>query len=389
VSQQTVFLRFEVKIKGFILASSQTKSPSDAQFELAKLYCERGDFDVAQVHLREAIELYLAASQWEPFLESQALMMRMHAERSEMEQINLIKERLQDLVLKENFTLTAKVYYTLGVCASYKDQKDVALDYFQKSLALALSTDNKRDIYYAINGIAIVYYRLGMYQEALREIYNLQVFFQVMPLNELRLASQMLNGQILRKLKKFEQALEILWDCYEILREEKNLFMYLHLLYGMALTYKDSGDHNLARMYLQLANRSVDPQNMRNLSTQIDDRLKELGVRSSGDFDLVFDSSTNSVTEKKKGRVDFKNQFILLDLLRLFMREPGQVFSKESLVEAVWRQHYDPGVHDNKIYVTIKRLRKMIEPDFDKPKYIFRAKNGYYLSKNTRVLLDS
>ncbi len=371
------------------MASSQTKSPSDAQFELAKLYCERGDFDVAQVHLREAIELYLAASQWEPFLESQALMMRMHAERSEMEQINLIKERLQDLVLKENFTLTAKVYYTLGVCASYKDQKDVALDYFQKSLALALSTDNKRDIYYAINGIAIVYYRLGMYQEALREIYNLQVFFQVMPLNELRLASQMLNGQILRKLKKFEQALEILWDCYEILREEKNLFMYLHLLYGMALTYKDSGDHNLARMYLQLANRSVDPQNMRNLSTQIDDRLKELGVRSSGDFDLVFDSSTNSVTEKKKGRVDFKNQFILLDLLRLFMREPGQVFSKESLVEAVWRQHYDPGVHDNKIYVTIKRLRKMIEPDFDKPKYIFRAKNGYYLSKNTRVLLDS
>jgi DNA-binding winged helix-turn-helix (wHTH) protein len=58
------------------------------------------------------------------------------------------------------------------------------------------------------------------------------------------------------------------------------------------------------------------------------------------------------------------------------------------IVEKIWKQSYDPGVHDNKLYVTIKRLRKMIEPDFEKPKYIFRAKNGYYLNKNARVLLQ-
>ncbi|MFN9068914.1 MAG: helix-turn-helix domain-containing protein, partial [Bdellovibrionales bacterium] len=67
---------------------------------------------------------------------------------------------------------------------------------------------------------------------------------------------------------------------------------------------------------------------------------------------------------------------------------PGIVFSKEYLVENVWRQAYDPSVHDNKIYVTIKRLRKMIEPDFDKPKYIFRAKNGYFMNKSARVHLE-
>jgi DNA-binding response OmpR family regulator len=54
----------------------------------------------------------------------------------------------------------------------------------------------------------------------------------------------------------------------------------------------------------------------------------------------------------------------------------------------VWKQDYDPGIHDNKIYVTIKRLRKLIEPDYEKPRYIFRAKNGYYLNKNTKVLLE-
>jgi hypothetical protein len=30
----------------------------------------------------------------------------------------------------------------------------------------------------------------------------------------------------------------------------------------------------------------------------------------------------------------------------------------------------------------------LIEPEIDKPRYIFRAKNGYYLNKNTRVLFN-
>ena len=92
--------------------------------------------------------------------------------------------------------------------------------------------------------------------------------------------------------------------------------------------------------------------------------------------------------ERKKGKIDFKNQFILLDMLKLFLRSPGEVYSKEALVKAVWKQEYDPAVHDNKIYVTIKRLRQLIEPDFDKPKYIYRAKNGYYLNRNARISIE-
>ena len=74
-----------------------------------------------------------------------------------------------------------------------------------------------------------------------------------------------------------------------------------------------------------------------------------------------------------------------MDLLKLFISKQGEVFSKEFLVEHIWKQDYDPAVHDNKIYVTIKRLRKMIEPDYDRPKYIFRSKNGYFLNKSIKV----
>jgi tetratricopeptide (TPR) repeat protein len=366
----------------------KTISNGDALFELGKLYCDRGDFDIAIEKLTEAAEVYFDLRQFNSFLKCQSLLLRMFGEREENEKINEAKERLQDIVIKEGFELNAKTYNTLGICASFKAQYDVALEYFQKSLAISLAADDKEDICYAVNGIAITYFNLGRFQDALKEVYNLQVFFQVLDVPELRLSTQFLNGAIFRKLNKIEQALEIFWDCYEILKVQKNMYMYIYLLFNMGLTYRAGGDLDLARMYLHLAKRSVDSKNLRYLSRKIDQTLEEMGLGGDSDYDLIFDATSNSVTEKKMGKIDFKNQFILLDLLHLFLRDPGAVYSKEALVKKIWKQDYNPVVHDNKIYVTIKRLRKMIEPDFDKPKYIFRAKNGYFLNKNTRVLLD-
>src|SRR5581483_9702137 len=105
----------------------------------------------------------------------------------------------QDLVLKEGFELSPRTYYTLGICAYYKKQYDVSLDYFQKALALALASDNKEEMCFAISGIAITYTAQGRFQDALKEIYNLQVFFQILDLPEVKISTQILNGVILRK----------------------------------------------------------------------------------------------------------------------------------------------------------------------------------------------
>ena len=384
-------MKDEIQIlKGAGFSSVATKSDKpESSYEIGKLYFERGDFRVAIEKICDAATYFYQDKQFDSFLKCQNMLLRMYAEMEESEKIKGIKESLQDLVLNKNVELNAKTYYTLALCASYKNQHKMALEYLEKSLALALSSDNKEDICYAIHGLAIVYHFLGRYDDALKEIYNLQVFFQVMDLPELRLSSQVLNGHILLKMKKYEQALDVFWQCYDILKEQKNLYMYVSLLFAMGITYADSGEVDLGRMYLTLAKRSVDPADLRYLSRSIDERLKRLGAMEDSEYDIVFNSSTNTVMEKKKGKVDFKNQFILLDMLRLFLKNPGEVYTKEALVERVWKQEYDPAVHDNKIYVTIKRLRKMIEPDYDKPKYIYRAKNGYYLNKNARVLFDN
>lgn len=372
--------------------NTQNKKPEsafDRLYELGRLYSDRGDFVLAIPKLIEAAAGYHQEKNYSSYLDCQNHLLRIYAEREQFEDIQILKEKIQDLVLKEGFELNSKTYYTLALCASYKGQTETALEYLQKALAIALATDHKRDICYAINGLAICYKNLGKYAESLKEIYNLQIFFQVLDIPEVRMASQILNAQIFNELKRYDQALELLWQTYDLLKDHKILHIHLRVIYNMGRTYMLMGDKEVARTHFKLAHRSLDPQNMVRLYRNVNEALQELGGDSVSNYDLIFELENHSVVEKKLGRIDFKNQFILMDLLRLFVQNQGQVFSKEYLVEQVWRQSYDPAIHDNKIYVTIKRLRKMIEPDYDKPKYIFRAKNGYFMNKSARVLIES
>lgn len=359
----------------------------DHSFEIGKLYCDRGDYDLAVTNLRVASAGYFAAKEFSKYLKCENLLLRIYAEREQYEEINLAKEKLQDLVLKEGFELNSKTYYTLAVCASYKGQNETALDYLQKALAISLAADNKEDICHAIFGLAMVYAdpKVNRHADALKEIYNLQVFFQVYALPELQVSTLILNASILRQMKKFDEAIEILWNAYAMGKTTKNLVTTGYILVQMADCYFELGDMDIARMHISMAQRTLDTKNQVRLTRFIKHYAEKIGGEIQSNFDLVFDEENHQVIEKKIGKIDFKNQFILLDLLHLFVRNQGSVYSKEYLVENVWKQPYDPAVHDNKIYVTIKRLRKLIEPDYEKPKYIFRAKNGYYMNKAARV----
>lgn len=370
--------------------SSSVETPQDSSFELGRLYCDRGDFEKAIPHLEKASAVFFEQRNFSDYLKVLNLLLRTYSEREQFDLINSTKEKLQDLVLKEGFELNSRTYYTLAICALYKKQIEISLDYFQKALAIALAGDHKEDICYAIFGLASVYSSpsVAKYPEALKEIYNLQVFFQVYDFPDLKVSAQILNADILRQLKKYEDATEVLWRAFDDVRKTRNVLTTVYILSLLGVVHFEMGDKDVARMYLNLAQKSIDPKNHVRVARLIKSYMDKLGGSVEQSFDLVFDEENHAVVERKMGRIDFKNQFILLDLLKLFIQNQGSVFSKEYLVENVWRQPYDPAIHDNKIYVTIKRLRKLIEPDFDKPKYIFRAKNGYYMNKSAKIHIE-
>ena len=103
---------------------------------------------------------------------------------------------------------------------------------------------------------------------------------------------------------------------------------------------------------------------------------------------ISLDIEKSIAHEKNIGSIDLKNQFILIDLLKILLDKNGEPISKSELSKALWNESYIKNVHDNKIYVTIKRLKNLIEPDKNSTKYLFRSKNGYFLTQNKDTTLS-
>ena len=162
----------------------------EQEYELGKLYRDRGDFVNAIARFEPLSEAYFEAKRYDDYLKCLNDLLRIYAEKEDSEKIQVTKEKLQDIALKDGFEMSSYTYYTLGICGAYKGQYDTALDYFQKALTLGLKNENKKDMCYAIAGLAITYSQIGKYQEALQELYNLKVFFEVLPLPELKISSQ-------------------------------------------------------------------------------------------------------------------------------------------------------------------------------------------------------
>lgn len=59
------------------------------------------------------------------------------------------------------------------------------------------------------------------------------------------------------------------------------------------------------------------------------------------------------------------------EILYLLAKNPGRIFSKEQIYAQVWKEPYY-GAEDNVMGI-IRRIRKKIEPDSAKPRYILNV----------------
>ncbi len=368
---------------------TQTYNSVSEIMELAQLYCDRGDFDDAVVRFEQAGEEYLKLGDWHQFLKCQKSILRMRAEQGEKLEVDRIRSRLVELSKgAEGHPLSAKVYYIFGLCAAYDENFEVAQSHLAQALELAVKLDEKEDICYAMSGLANVHVILGRYAAALSEIKKLQVMFQLISVPEIEISVRLTLSHIYRLKREFEESQRVLHELAPKVHAQRNWYLYISWLFARGAAYGDQGIVDQALLYLNLAAQGVHERNYKSLALRLRQRIEDLQAAQGGQFDLVYHPKSNLLVERKKGRIFLKSQFVLHDMLKLFLKEPGKIHSKEGLVRDIWGQSYDPRLHDNKIYVTIKRLRELIEPDLNRPKYIFRAKNGYYMSKTAKVSIS-
>lgn len=71
------------------------------------------------------------------------------------------------------------------------------------------------------------------------------------------------------------------------------------------------------------------------------------------------------------------------ELLKFLAAQPGQIFTRECLLEKVWDYEYYGDVRT--VDVTVRRLREKLEDDPANPEYVVTKRGvGYYFNKNNK-----
>lgn len=356
-------------------------------YELGCLYCDKGNLLKAEPKFRQAADVYLKLNHFREYLSCQNKLLRVLVEMGRFKEVEILSNQIKYNVEAFDIEPSAKLLYTQAVFAFMSMDLATADKKFDESLKKALEEDSKEDICNALFGQARVYKAKKLDELVEKKLKNLEVFLDVIEISDVKAATKLFQADIEIDKGNYSRALDLAWECHDVLKTNPNQFYRANLFTCFATCYYYLGNTDLAVHHIQLAKSSIDPEMHVNSAKMIEAAEKLMGEKQP-EFDLVLDKNNHAVIEKNKGVVEFNNQFIVLEMLKLFINNPGKSFSKEDLAEFVWQQEYDPRVHDNKIYVTIKRLRQLIEPEVNQPKYIFRSRKGYYLDKSTRVCIN-
>ena len=183
-----------------------------------------------------------------------------------------------------------------------------------------------------------------------------------------------LYGHLFSQYEQYDKALEHFREANRSLQDKNCWNLYGQILLGKGMVHRKMGEYNKAILYFELALDSCDHKVFRKLSETLEEEI--LDIKDSS-VDLYLDRTNRVVQEKNLGTIDFKHRFVLLEILFLLAKNSGTYYDKEELARLVWKDEYNPLIHDKLIYTSVSRLRKLIEPKGEKRTYILRGKEGY------------
>jgi tetratricopeptide (TPR) repeat protein len=198
---------------------------------------------------------------------------------------------------------------------------------------------------------------------------------------------QLILGHIAEARGDHALALEFYQGAHGAFLAERNWLLHLYALMGFARISRARRNFGQAAFQLDLIERAASGPEFGALRREL--ALERARLRDEA-VDLVVDSDEAKVRLRDQGEVSFRKQFVLLAILEelssahLSASSEGGL-SKGELIRRVWKENYRPEAHDNKLYYNINRLRKLIEPDVQKPRYLLNFKEGYRLAPGLKV----
>jgi tetratricopeptide (TPR) repeat protein len=346
-------------------------------YRLAKILYDKADFAQAEEFFLKSLESSELPQDSFIVFKIYGFLIRIYSEGQNETQahkyINASNELLDNLVSTLP-SLGAEYFYNLGVVSTYKGLFSEAHKNFQQSYRKAQIENEPELMAKSLYALATNSFQMGFHQETLATIEQLNELLNILKKGYLRGSMHLLWANTLRELGQHPEAMEHYLKSLKLLHAKGCWNLHNYILLNQGITLKKMGEFSKALMLFHLAENSLDDNHFLRLKDLIHAEVNDVNDSS---VDLYLDRHNRVIHEKTLGVIDFKHRFVLLEILFLLAQSPGNYYNKEDLAKMIWKDEYNPLIHDKLIYTSISRLRKLIEPKNGKRQYILRGKDGY------------
>jgi tetratricopeptide (TPR) repeat protein len=362
---------------------------SRGYYRLAKIYYDKADLLKAEESFLKSLAYSSStgiSSQGSSFLfKIYGFLIRMASEQQHQFKVDDYIARLET-ILSDHYSwehLTeAEALYQMATLFTYKSHFIKAREYFLKATQRSKEQNTPEILAKSLYAIALSFYQVKDYTQSLHYLDQLQDVLAILSKSYLAATMHLLFANIYSDMGEFDLSLEHYRSCRLYLTQKMcwNLVGYVFL--GEGIVFKNKGEFSKAIGRFELTKEMVPWDVFKRLAQLVDKEILEVNDSS---VDLTLDRQNRIVYEKNLGTIDFKHRFILLEILFLLVQRKGEYFDKEQLAKSIWKDEYNPLIHDKLIYTSVSRLRKLIEPRDGKRKYIIRGKDGYAFNQNVKV----
>jgi tetratricopeptide (TPR) repeat protein len=345
------------------------------QMSLLRLHCKLFDLNsakaVADQIMQNLLDQKAEMPHWLAFA-SPAL--RLYAELGEGETIAQLRSRFLNTDTQDK-AAQASLWAIRGRIAI--DTRD--LEVASRAFALSLEySRNDLDRLKANFGLCMLSMINGDFESAQD---RMNPFLPDVEENELRIVLLGALAQCARGLNNQTEAFSLLGKAKTLAKFDRNIYLWIlittmeiesFLLLGDTAKAKDGLDRIDDLMPTDFT--AVTHQRIHTLENQVHQALSAAG------FELVSSEGREILKTPDKKIVDLTTQPILIQLMELLSGTPRVPISKEAICQSLWGSNYHPLEIDNKIYVSIRRLRLAIGDIAHKPKFILKRSDGYMLN---------
>ncbi len=309
-------------------------------------------------------------------IEATALLLRIEMEFDDCESLddrmNLAKETL--LSAKKEKLVGA--LYHLGIVFLLLEDNELAEEAFS-SASIWSSDELSRQ--FSSYGIIAVLNNQRKIERALEQLSELQAN-DLSP--DLRCLTLMLEGNVFRKVGKYDRALESYTASQKCLPFAQAFYMKNWLYFGLGTLYARLGDLSKSRTHFEVVQSITHPIEFKRLYRLVTAEISRLDWK----VEVLFDETTGDMTYSH-GLISFRRKPILVKMLSELVRRSPSSVAKDTLYQSVWGEGYHPLRHDNLLYNHVQRLRTLLGEDTLLREMILTTGEGYRINPSILIRL--